>query len=62
MIFLGGRCCPSAPYGGSGFGSMGEKLVALKGENVTWLAGARFSADTEAEELTDGFREMGIEP
>ncbi len=26
------------------------------------LAGARFSADTEAEELTDWFREMGIEP
>ena len=48
--------------GGSGFGSTGEKLAALTGEDVIWLEGARFSADTGAEELADWFREMGIAP
>ncbi len=53
---------PFCTSGGSGFGSTGEKLAALTGEDVIWLEGARFSADTGAEELADWFREMGIAP
>lgn len=53
---------PFCTSSGSGFGSMGEKLAALTGEDVIWLEGVRFSADTGAEELAEWFREMGIEP
>lgn len=53
---------PFCTSGGSSFGSTGEKLAALTGEDVIWLEGVRFSADTGAEELAEWFREMGIAP
>ncbi len=60
--FSGKTVLPFCTSGGSGFGSTGEKLAALTGEDVIWLEGARFSADTGAEELAEWFREMGIAP
>ena len=60
--FSGKTVLPFCTSGGSGFGSTGEKLAALTGEDVIWLEGARFSADTGAEELAEWFREMGRAP